>query len=202
MDDQTTEAGASHKQPLIPRLPETRRLALRPPLQRDLERLYSMAVSSDNAYRWRYRGTTPSWDTFHRQLWDGVLAQYLVIRKNDSAVLGLVTLYNANLSSGYTYASALSTPEATGTGLVLEGLFLLLEHAFKTWNLRKIYFEVPEFNLDQFVSATRRGYVVEEGRLRDHETLLGRSWDLVFLAMYRDMFDNGPQRIIDRLRME
>lgn len=180
-------------------LPETRRLLLRPPVSGDLDTLYLMATTGSNAYRWRYRGATPPFDVFARQLWEGVLAQYIVIRKRDALPQGIVTLYNANANSGYVYASMSAAPQAVGTGSMMEGLFMALKHAFDTWSFRRIYFEVSAFNLPQFESGVRRGYAVEVGRLPDHEVLFGRTWDLIILMMTFEMWKRGPEPVLMRL---
>ena len=165
-------------------VPRGRRVVLRPVLSRDFEPLYLLATTGENGLRWRFRGATPSPDQFGRQLWDTVLAQFVVQRRDTGELLGLVGLYNANLSARQCYAFALAAPTVVGTGRVLEGLILLLEIGFATWDFRKVYFEVPEFNLEQFRSARR--YLTEEGRLKEHDYMLGRYWDLVFLSVSKE----------------
>ncbi len=171
-----------------------RRVVLRPVHVQDYPSLYAIAMAGENATRWRYRGATPSPEQFVRQMWDGVLVQYAVVGRQLGRLYGTVGLYNANLPSGYVYGYAMSAPDRMGSGKVVEGLLLMLEYAFRTWELRKVYFELPEFNLPQFQSAVGR-YLVEEGRLIDHELLGGRRWDLVTLALYADVWHGPGKRL-------
>ena len=70
-------------------------------------------------------------------------------------------LYNTNLHARFAYGFAASAPENTGSSLVTIGAGLLVDHAFELWNLRKIYFEVPEYNLARLGGIER--VAVEEG---------------------------------------
>lgn len=179
------------------KLRQGKRVRLRPVGAHDYDFLYFIATAGENSYRWRYRGTTPSPEAFARQLWDGILAQYLAMTTQGKPV-GLVGLYNTNPFSGYSYIYALSDPSLAGQGRTMEAAILLLDYAFRNWNLRKIYFELPEFNLAQLRSAVGK-YLVEEGRLIDHEVFGGRSWDLITLALYREVFVERCSRIVDAI---
>jgi RimJ/RimL family protein N-acetyltransferase len=90
---------------------------------------------------------------------------------------------------------AIATPEAEGTGVAVEASFLALRMAFKVWNIRKVYLEVPEFNLAPILSGVGRVFH-DEGRRREHLYYDGRWWDLVTLAVYRADLDE-LSRIID-----
>lgn len=151
-------------------------------------------MAGENPLRWRYRGATPSPEQFVRQLWDGVLIQYVVQGRQRPELLGTVGLYNANFASGYAYAYAIAAPDRVRTGKVIEGLLLMLEYAFRVWQFRKIYFELPEYNLHQFGSAVGR-YITEEARLIDHEVIAGRSWDLLTFALYSETWDKSVIRL-------
>lgn len=175
----------------------TKRVELRPVRMADVDHIYEMATVGDSVYGWRYRGATPPPDVFARQLFEGVLAQYLVVDRAQGTLQGLVGLYNANLASQHVYAFVLGAEHHT-PGRVLEGLLIMLDHAFNTWELRKVYFEVPEYNLNQFSGITR--YTTEEGRLRNHERLFGRLWDQLILALYRDTWEDRGRPVLASLR--
>jgi hypothetical protein len=117
-------------------------------------------------------------------LWDSVLAQFIATPLDRDAALGLVTLYNARMADGWCYLAALSAPSAIGTGQIVEGVYLLVEHAFGMWPLRKIYVEAAAYNVAQFESVVGR-YFCEEGRLADHVFYNGRYWDLVTFSLSR-----------------
>jgi hypothetical protein len=76
----------------------------------------------------------------------------------------------------------------------IRGLFLLFDYLFKGWNFRKLYLEVPSFNLSQFTSAADHLFD-EEARLVDYVFLDGEYWDLVFLALDRAVWRDQRQRL-------
>ena len=49
-----------------------RRVLLRPCLPTDYAYLYNLASQPENCIRWRNRGTTPSYESFVRLLWEDV----------------------------------------------------------------------------------------------------------------------------------
>jgi hypothetical protein len=61
-----------------------------------------------------------------------------------------------------------------------------MKHAFTFWDLRKLFFETSEINLDQFQSSVSRGYLTEEARLREMESVGGRLVDSVVLSCTRE----------------
>ncbi len=129
-----------------------------------------------------------------RQLWDGVIAQFCVTPMDRDQAVGLVGLYNANHVSGYCYMYALSAPELAGTGATLHGVAQLLDYAFETFRLRKIYMETTETSLSSYASAVRVGLLTEEGRLANHEWN-GRSYDdMVFLSISCEAWAKMRQR--------
>lgn len=169
------------------------RIALRSIVREDYDYLHALASDPAASYRWRYRGGTPSPEAFAAQLWDGVLAQFMVLSRESGRPVGAVALYNANLHSGYVYLSLIADPRIRRTGISMDAGLLLCNYAFANWNLRRVYLETTEFNLEQFGSGEGR-YFHEAARLRDHEFFSDRYWDLVTLVVERDDFaDYGPR---------
>lgn len=164
--------------------PVSRRIHFRPLVPQDLDLLYHEATSFEGGYRWRYRGATPSPADFKRALFDGVLAQYMAVRATSGEPVGLTVAYNANHANGFAYIAALSLERWRGTGLMMEGVSLFVTHVLSTWQFRKLYVEVPAYNVGSFGSAI--GSVLhQEGTLRHHEYHAGQYWDLLLLAIYR-----------------
>jgi RimJ/RimL family protein N-acetyltransferase len=161
------------------------RVRLRPVDPNDIPFLYALATEGETGERWRYRGATPDPKVFAAQLWDGVLAQFVVERSVDGSPVGIVSAYNANHRDGYVYLAGVSHPSLQGTGLGAEALLLLAEHVFGNWSFRKAYFESASFNYEQFASGADV-YFDEEARLRDHTFYRGRYWDLVIGSLTRD----------------
>lgn len=65
---------------------------------------------------------------------------------------------------------------------MVEGTVLFIRYVFNEWPFRKLYVEVPAFNLPQFRSA--RSLLVEEACFHDHEYHEGKWWHLHIFAIY------------------
>lgn len=167
-----------------------RRVRIRPVDPSDIPYLYRLATDGETGDRWRYRGATPDPKAFAAQLYDGVLAQFIVERTVDGRPIGMVCAYNANHRDGFVYLAGVSEASLQGTGLGPEGLLLLADHVFANWSFRKIYFESAAFNYEQFASGADV-YFREEARLKDHTFYQGRYWDLVIGSLTRE----GLQRV-------
>ena len=155
----------------------------------DYEFLFHLALQPFNTTRWRYRGTTPSFEHFVRQLHEGVLAQFVVDADPSSPKpIGLVSLYQADLGSRTAYVAALSSEASRMDGSTLEGLLVLLDYAFSTWDFRKMYAETNDSSIEFFASAIERGFLIEEGRLKNHDFLNGVYSDRVTYALYQDTY--------------
>ncbi|KAA0232739.1 MAG: N-acetyltransferase [Actinobacteria bacterium] len=89
----------------------------------------------------------------------------------------------------------LGDPRFTGTGLMFDGLALLLDHTFRTWEMRKLYAEALEYNLPQFKGAIGRLLEVE-GRLRQHTWRQGRWWDRFTLTLERTTWEEYRGRVM------
>lgn len=174
------------------------RVAIRPTDPSDYEFLYRLALDSEIAPRWRYRGAFPDRAQFSQSLTSGVLVQFTVTSKrNPDVIIGLVTIYNANLREGWAYIAALSDSKWLRSGHAIEAIELLLNYVFEVWPLRKIYGEVIDFNRDQF-KYLPEGIAAEEGRLTQHVFYGDRFWDLVTLAITREAWLSFEERRRDR----
>ena len=180
-----------------PRL-ATRRVALRTVGPADLAFLYAIATDPAVSYRWRYRGATPSPEQFATELWQGVLCQYVVGRRDSGQPVGLVSAYQADLANRTCYVALLGDKAHDASGLMLEGALLFVTYLFHTWDLRQLYAEVPGYTLDAFGSGMGR-YFHEEGRLVDHSFHAGRFWDLHILAIHRTDWEKKAEPLLDAL---
>jgi acyl carrier protein/RimJ/RimL family protein N-acetyltransferase len=147
--------------------------------------LYGLAVSPDVGFRWRYRGSVPAYQQFEQQdMWQGIMAQFLVESIQTNQPAGHVMCYNPDLSLGHAYVGAAMAGQYLGSGIAAEPVRLFINYLFDVWPLRKLYLELPEFNYTQFASAGEQELHVE-ARLRDHDYYRGRRWDRLILAVYR-----------------
>lgn len=160
------------------------RVYLRLVEEQDYGALHRASIEPGSAFRWRYRGATPSIERFVAGLHDGVLVQHMV-QAIDGPTVGLVVCYQASMESRTAYFGLLRTAETSQEGRMFEGLMLFIQFLFDTWDFRKLYAEVPEFNFDGLLSANTRGIDIE-GVQRQHLFHDGRWWDQYLLALWRE----------------
>lgn len=154
----------------------------------DLGPLYDASVSPANLHRWRYRGQPPTPQQFSELLYRGVLTQFIGERVADSSKRCLVNAYNYQPDNQLCYVAALRLNRGKGTGEVALSMYHLLQFVFSRFPLRKVYLEMPEFNLG-FVNSSL-GFVREEGRLEAYMYFDGTWWDRVFLSITRSDWES------------
>jgi len=176
-----------------------RRVRLRAVAASDYEFLFQLAVDERTAPHWRYRGAPPRPEAFVGELWDSVLTQFIVERKDRSERLGLVTAYNARARDGHCHVAALFRPDTRVWPL--EAVFLFVNYLFEEFGFRKLYGEVIDYNLDAFASSVGR-WLEPEGVLRRHELHAGVYWDVHILALWRERFDRDRERLLRRVTRE
>lgn len=160
----------------------------------DHEWLRVQELGDQLGVRWRLRGATPSPERWAQGLWQGVLAQHLVVRHDRGEVVGLVCAYDVDLQDGTCSIGFARLGDDRGPAFA-EGIMLLVDHLFATWPLRKLCGESAEFNLTTFTSGLD-SLLVEEGRRRAHRYAGGRHWDVVLLALWRDRWLEARSRLL------
>ncbi|MDZ4826013.1 MAG: GNAT family protein [Actinomycetota bacterium] len=173
-----------------------RRVRLRALAPSDYDFCYQLAVDERTAPHWRYRGAPPRPEDFVRELWQSVLVQFIVERRDGSERLGLVTAYDANTRDGHCHIAAIFRPDTRMWPL--EGVFLFVNYLFAEYDFRKLYGEVIEYNLPAFASTVGR-WLDSEGVRREHEYHSGRYWDVHLLALWRDRFELDRERMLRRI---
>ncbi len=164
-----------------------------------MEFLYQLATNEENGFRWLLAGTVPPAEVFQQNLWKGVLAQFVVVVRSSSAPIGIVVAYNAELNHRFAYLGADFAPNVQGIGIAIEAAELFVDYIFATYNLRKLYLEVPEYNLGSMAYGVG-GILKEEGVLRGHTYFRGQYWDRHLLALYRDEFLSSHRTPLSRRR--
>ena len=158
--------------------------------------LHRLNVQPAEGFRWRHQGRTPSPEETIKSLWNGTLAQFIVETADGSAPLGLVNAHNADHRNRVASFALVATPEARGTTLMLDGLFIFMNYLFQNWPFRKLYAEVLEYNFAQFRGSGPGLYVIE-GCLRQHNYYADRYWDKYILAVYRDTWEDRGRRYLE-----
>lgn len=153
------------------------RVRLRPLRRADFADLYQAALDPGSSYRWRYRGNTPWLQDFERSLFVGTLCVLAVESNTDRQLVGTVFSYDANHSDGHSWIAFQRSSAANASGLMYEAMFLFVDYLFATWPLRKLYAEIPDYNLANILPS-EASFAHEEGRLKDHTFHGGRWWML------------------------
>jgi RimJ/RimL family protein N-acetyltransferase len=115
--------------------------------------------------------------------------------------LGLIGLTSMKVESWINRTAVTGTmighQEARGKGYGTEAKMLLLGHAFRRLNLRKVYSNVYAPNERSLRCQKRCGYV-EEGRFKDDVFLNGQYHDVITLAAWRETFEAAEREWLEK----
>lgn len=145
---------------------------LRPVEPADVLPLYRMAGSSLGS-TWRTRGASLSPAVFEAHLWDGVFAQFTICdRRDDTAIVGLVSAINPDLRREIASLSLLTTG-SLGAGpstIAGEAMELFCEHLFVRAGLRKLMIESFAVDLPSIARLGRLATMMRpQGVLEQHD---------------------------------
>jgi hypothetical protein len=171
-----------------------RHVFLRPVRSEEHAWLRMADLSVQLGVRWRFRGATPSMAQWS-QLSEAALAQLLVVRSSDRAALGIATVYAHNFQDQHAFLALASFSPGGRSPLVLMGGAMFIDYVFSCWAFRKLYLEMPEYNLAQFARGINRLFV-QEGQLRGHHYYRGRWWDKLIFALYRERWEERSPRVL------
>ena len=163
--------------------------------------LYDFAIDEAVGWRWRHAGAVPRREVFEQSLWNGVLTQFVIVENASDTRIGMAVAYNADLNHGFAYVAAGVLGEAVGSGVAVEAIDMFVGHLFGCYRLRKLYFEVPEYNLEQFSSAIG-SLLAPEALFSEHTYYNGRYWDRHVLTLDREVYAGiaGSSRVLGRQR--
>ena len=162
------------------------RVELRPLTDADVVLLFNAAMRPGPGQRWRFGGRTVPFPTFYDDLHTGALCIFGVAGVTDGHLRGAVVAYRHQLDLGHCFVAFIRTSVRHGSGEMAEGMFLLIEHLFGAFPLRKVYAEMSEPN-SKFLGLPA-GPFVEEGRFADHDFVDGRYVDHVHIAVERSQW--------------
>ena len=91
----------------------------------------------------KHPGAVPAYDVFLRELWAGILVQFMVCDVATGEPVGFVVAHSADLKSGFAHVAVLMSPPAMGRGWGVEAGALFITYLFATWSFRKLYAEEP-----------------------------------------------------------
>lgn len=143
-------------------------VSLRAPAPPDYPVLYDMTHSNENLLQFRAGATVTRPEAFADALWQGVLTQLVITSVDGTEVVGLASVYGADLRSGTAFFSLIVDRRARGRGWAGESLQIFLRYVFDHWPLRRLYAEVTDVTLAQFRQVVERELFTHEATLTDH----------------------------------
>lgn len=184
----------------VPRSPQlhSRRVRLKTVELSDYDYLWRVINGAESTVRWRFRGATPSPESFRELLWQGVLAQFMIQGLESGEPVGLISAFDAQFANGIVHLSIIVDEPARSRGWPLEAVPLFVEYLFVNWPFRKVYVESIEFNALTFLRGSRRLFD-EEARLIGHDYFRGRYWDVVIMSLERARWSELRERYLPLL---
>jgi RimJ/RimL family protein N-acetyltransferase len=135
--------------------------------------LYASSIAGELLQRWRLFGRTPSLEQFMMNLFRDSYCQLVIVGLGDGSPVGLAQLYGVDFRSGHAFFSLFLEAESIGTGWPLEGAALAIDWIADRFALRRLYFEIPTFNLQALGRTVERFsdsvFVLRRHRYYAHE---------------------------------
>jgi hypothetical protein len=175
--------------PSVPKYPRgdyrTDSYYMRPILHADYEQLYFAALEPSNAYRWRYRGRTPSMDEFVGGLSAGSLAEFVFARSDSNQLGAYCVAYEHDANAGHcAFAVQRLNFDRSFDTCVIESVGLFLNYLFETFALRKVFAHIPEYNFPSF--GLLPDVFAREGERSDYYWHGGRFWSEITISTTRE----------------
>jgi RimJ/RimL family protein N-acetyltransferase/acyl carrier protein len=176
----------------------SRRTRQRPVVAADYAYLWDLARSDGDAVLGRERGRVVSPERFATALWQGVLAQHIILDAATAAPVGLLRAYDTDLRNGFAYLGLALERRVRGRGWPFEAMALFVNYLFRTWPLRKLYAELLAPSR-QAIASGLGGLLAEEGRLVAHEYVDGAWVDLYIVGLFRERWEADSPRLLGRI---
>lgn len=162
-----------------------RSVYMRPMMPSDHEALYFSALEPTNAHRWRFRGRTVSFPEFSQSLGVGSLAEFVFAATDSNALVAYCSAYNYDpVARHATFAVQRVAHDERFDTVVIESTALFLNYLFNTFNVRKVFAEIPAYNFAVF--GLVRDVFQMEGRKADYHWHAGQYWDEVAISTSRE----------------
>jgi len=164
----------------------TEEVELRPVTPSVMDWLQELVAEPRTSFRWRLRGRTPPFYELGPLTLDRALAP-MVVWNCTRGPTGILVDYNVDLQSQNAYVAAAFHGESN-SGEVVRSVSLYVGYLFAMWPFRKIYFEIPHFNMTLSRFSESRLFL-KEGELHEHEFYDGQWWNTSILAIHRTTFE-------------
>lgn len=124
-------------------------------------------------------------------------AHFIIQQLRDNADVGFAGL--AELSpAGHCELGLYTDLRKADIGIGAEATLLLLNYAFATWRVRKVYMRTTDAAIG-FFGGTLATMCRREAVLKEHQYFRGRLWDIYLYAVHRTDWDERGAQIVERL---
>ncbi len=114
-----------------------------------------------------------------------------IVTREGDRLIGCLGLHHVDVRCRHAlFGIMVGVKDFWGKGHGTEATRLLLDHAFLTLNLNRVWLEVYEFNPRAVRCYEKPGFR-HEGRLRQHCYREGRYWDTLVMGMVRSDWEKG-----------
>ena len=171
--------------------------SLRPVTDADLPFLFRLYTDPSRCHLWMSSRRVYAEHEFRDawSAWSGGAMGAKFIVENERRPVGWVMSCDDYLEHGFTKVHTILQEENVGHGVGVVATALLTDFLFKQMPLRKIYFEVFDFNA-AVVRIWRKLGLAEEGLLKADRYWDGTYWDLHIFALYREAWPDLRARIL------
>jgi diamine N-acetyltransferase len=171
--------------------------SLRPVTEADLPFLFRLYTDPARCHLWMSSRRVYDEREF-REAWNswigGALGAKFIVESGQKPV-GWVMSCDGYLEHGFTKVHTILQEEDVGRGVGVAATALLIDYLFKQLPLRKIYFEVYDYN-PAVVRMWRKLGLAEEGLLKGDRFWDGAHWDLHIFALYREGWPDVRARVL------
>lgn len=137
---------------------------------------------------WRNRGASQSPNEFAERIWNGTVSQFLGVGNSDGKLLLWLQCYNPSLVDEVANVAVARLADGPLSLRAAASIAAFFEYCFDALNFRKLYLEAAGPNLPLFSEAIGPLFI-EEGRLRDYLKQGPDTYDLIILAVDRDLWN-------------
>jgi [ribosomal protein S5]-alanine N-acetyltransferase len=115
--------------------------------------------------------------------------------KADDRLIGATGFHQIDFRNRHAcFGITIGIPEAWGKGYGTEATRLMVNHAFETMNLNRVWLQVFEYNLRALRTYEKIGFK-KEGTLRQENFREGRYWDTHVMGLLRQEWDAERDRL-------
>lgn len=126
----------------------------------------------------------------------------LAVRPDDDEPIGLVQAYSINHLQGWCLVLVYICPEFRGKWAGREAGLIFFDYMFRVFSMRKLHVEVAEYNEGLGEVGYLNIVFTQEGLFREHKFRDGRYWDVRFLTLRSERWNDVRETIFHLFRIE